>query len=71
MREQLDGLAANVTSLKDANSAIADSVQTISAVSEEVSAHSSQTLNQENENSAVLERIDTKMKELMSLIENQ
>ena len=71
VREQLDGLAANVTSLKDANSAIADSVQTISAVSEEVSAHSSQTLNQENENSAVLERIDTKMKELMSLIENQ
>lgn len=68
VREQLDGLTDNVVSLKDANNAISDSIQTISAVSEQVSAHSSQTLNQENENTAVLERIDAKMKELMNLI---
>ena len=71
VREQLDGLTDNVVSLKDANSVISDSIQTISAVSEEVSAHSSQTLNQENENTEVLNRIDAKMQELMALIANR
>lgn len=67
VREQLDELTDNVMELKAANSAISDSIQTISAVSEEVSAHSSQTLNQENENTEILKRIDSKMQELIKL----
>ncbi len=68
VREQLDGLTSDVVSLKDANNVISESIQTISAVSEEVSAHSSHTLNQTNENNIVLGRIDAKMQELMALI---
>ena len=71
VREQLDELTDNVMELKAANSAIADSIQTISAVSEEVSAHSSQTLNQENENTEILKRIDSKMQELIKLTDNR
>ena len=71
MHEQLDGLADNILKLKTANGAISDSIQTISAVSEEVSAHSSETLDQENKNSEILKRIDTKMNELMALISGQ
>ena len=71
MHEQLDGLADNILKLKNANDAISDSIQTISAVSEEVSAHSSETLDQENKNSEILKRIDTKMNELMALISGQ
>ena len=71
VHEQLDGLADNILKLKNANDAISDSIQTISAVSEEVSAHSSETLDQENKNSEILKRIDTKMNELMALISGQ
>lgn len=71
VREQLDELTDNVMELKSANSAISDSIQTISAVSEEVSAHSSQTLNQENENTEILKRIDSKMQELIKLTDNR
>lgn len=71
VHEQLDGLADNILKLKNANDAISDSIQTISAVSEEVSAHSSETLDQENKNSEILKRIDTKMNELMVLISGQ
>ena len=71
VREQLDELTDNVMELKAANSAISDSIQTISAVSEEVSAHSSQTLNQENENTEILKRIDSKMQELIKLTDNR
>ena len=71
VREQLDELTDNIIELKAANSAISDSIQTISAVSEEVSAHSSQTLNQENENTEILKRIDSKMQELMKLTDNR
>lgn len=68
VREQLNGLSDNIEKLKNANNAISDSIQTISAVSEEVSAHSSETLNQENKNAEVIGLIDAKMKELMALI---
>lgn len=71
VREQLDGLSDNIGKLKDANDVISDSIQTISAVSEEVSAHSSETLDQENKNSEILKRIDDKMNELMALISKQ
>ena len=71
VREQLDELTDNVMELKAANTAISDSIQTISAVSEEVSAHSSQTLNQENENTEILKRIDSKMQELIKLTDNR
>ena len=68
MLDGINGLSDNIEKLKNANNAISDSIQTIFAVSEEVSAHSSETLNQENKNAGVIGLIDSKMKELMALI---
>lgn len=68
IRDNVDNLAGHITDLKDANRVIADSVQTISAISEEVSAHAAQTISAEEENEMILKNIDQKMQELMQLI---
>lgn len=68
IRDHLEQLIQNIEELKDANGVIADSVQTISAVSEEVSAHAAETVTAEEQNEAILERIDTRMQELLDLI---
>lgn len=68
IRDHLELLIQNIEELKDANGVIADSVQTISAVSEEVSAHAAETVTAEEQNEAILERIDTRMQELLDLI---
>lgn len=68
IRDNVDSLAAHIADLKDANRVIADSIQTISAISEEVSAHASETMSAEEANEEILERIDQKMQELMALI---
>lgn len=68
IRQNVDNLAASIVELKDANQVIVDSIQTISAVSEEVSAHSNETMHAEEENTAILERIEQKMSDLMRLI---
>lgn len=68
IRDHLELLIKNIEELKDANSMIADSVQTISAVSEEVSAHAAETVTAEEQNEAILARIDDRMQELLDLI---
>ena len=50
-----------------ANQKIADSIQTISAVSEEVTAHSTATMQAEAENSDIINRVSEKMEMLMKL----
>ena len=62
-------MIGHIHDLTDANRLIADSVQTISAVSEEVSAHAAETSSAEEENAAILKRIDNRMHELMNKIE--
>lgn len=68
IRDNLDVLIDHIRNLTDANRLIADSVQTISAVSEEVSAHAAETTSAEEENSAILKRIDIRMQELLEKI---
>lgn len=69
IRDNLDVLIGHIHDLTDANRLIADSVQTISAVSEEVSAHAAETTSAEEENAAILKRIDNRMHELINKIE--
>lgn len=69
IRENMQKLADTIDELKDANRVIVDSIQTISAISEEVSAHANMTLGAEEENSGVLDKIAEKMQELISHIQ--
>lgn len=67
IRDHVNLLVKHMEELKDANRMIADSVQTISAVSEEVSAHAAETMTAEERNETILVQIDAKMQELIDL----
>lgn len=67
IRNNVEQLIRDINDLKTANDAIAKTVQTISAVSEEVSAHATETLHSENENTEILTRISGKMQELVNI----
>lgn len=69
VRENMQMLTTTIDALKDANRGIVDSIQTISAISEEVSAHSNTTQGAEEENARVLDEIAAKMQELISYIQ--
>ena len=64
-------LTSNTTDLRNSNQAISDSVQTISAVSEELTAHASETMDAETVNTQILENIAAKMKSLIQYIQKQ
>ena len=64
-------LTESVEELKVANQEIADSVQTISAISEEVSAHANETLAAEEENMVNLRRIAEKSEELLKVAQSE
>lgn len=68
IRDNVDVLTRHIEDLKEANSLIAESVQTISAVSEQVSAHAADTASSEEENTAILARIDERMQELLDVV---
>lgn len=67
--ENIGQLIKDVEELTEANKEIAMSVQTISAISEEVSAHASETLEAEEGNVLYLNQIADKMHELVALRE--
>lgn len=67
IRDNMDTMVRIVAELKEANQVIVDSIQTISAISEEVSAHASETLTAEQKNAEILENI-TDMMESMTQI---
>lgn len=69
IRDHVEQLVRHMEELRDANRVITDSIQTISAVSEEVSAHAAETMSAEEGNEAILSRIDAKMKGLMELVQ--
>lgn len=68
IRDNIEHLAGNITELMDANQGIVDSIQTISSISEEVSAHAGETMNAQEENAVVLDKAAVKMEELLVLI---
>ena len=59
--DKLGCMLRDVEALKAANQEIVDSIQTISATTEEVSAHASETLEAEERNSEILKKITEKM----------
>lgn len=65
VRDNIEKLAYDIGELKKANQAITDSVQTISAISEEVSAHAGETMEAEESNAVILGSIADKMNELI------
>ena len=69
VRDNIESLSEHIHDLKEANTLIADSVQMVSAVSEEVSAHASETSAAEEENATILARIDERMQSLLDVIE--
>ena len=61
IRTDIENMMNHVTDLKAANQEIIDSIQTISAISEEVSAHAGETLEAEAENAQIVNRISQMM----------
>ena len=69
IQNSIEELTSNTTDLRNSNQAISDSVQTISAVSEELTAHASETMDAETVNTQILENIAAKMKSLVQYIQ--
>lgn len=67
----IKNLTVSTSELKNANQVIADSVQTLSAISEELTAHAHETLEAENKNTDILDKIATKMQELVTFTKKQ
>lgn len=67
-RDDMELLEHNIEQLKNANQLIVDSIHTISNISEEVAAHTTQTLTAEEENARILSYIEEKINTLMELI---
>lgn len=69
IRDNVNKLTEHIKELEKANKEIVDSVYTISAISEEVSAHANETLAAEESNVNILEGIAHKAKELIDKIQ--
>lgn len=70
-RKQIENLAQNISELKMANQQIVDSIQTISDTTQQVSAHTSETVMAEKNNTEILNIIDQKMQELIQYIQTR
>lgn len=71
VRDNVMRLNDSMEELKAANQDIADSVQTISAITEEVSAHANETMNAEEKNVHNLNVIAQKSEQLLEIAKNQ
>ena len=67
IRQQTQDMSGVVTELVYSNEAIMDSIQTISAATEEVTAHSNVTLECSEENSNIVTEVGDIVKELQAL----
>lgn len=67
VQQNVKKLTLDVKELKEANLVIVESIQRISAVSEEVSANASETMESEENNVEILARISNKMQEVLEL----
>lgn len=68
IQDSIRELTQNTSDLHDSNQVIADSVQTISAVSEELTAHANETMEAEAVNTEILSSIAGKMEALVQFI---
>ena len=68
IRDNVSTLSSCIAELRSANNVIVDSIQTISAISEEVSAHASETINAEEQNTQILDGISQKMQALVEIM---
>ncbi len=71
IRDHITGLVQTISQLKEANDMIVDSVQTISAISEEVAAHAGETMDAEEKNAVIMSEITDITRELVALTEKQ
>lgn len=71
IRDHVEGLAESIKELKISNEGIVESIQTISAISEEVSAHANETLNAEESNMLYLTTIAEMSDSLLDLTRMQ
>lgn len=69
VRNNMESLTEMVGELNESNQVIVDSVQTISAISEEVSAHAGETMSAEEKNVIIINEIMRIMQELVVLAE--
>lgn len=67
IHDNVESLMANIVQLTDANHTIANSVQTVSAVSEEVSARASETMSSEQNNAETVNTIAVMMEKLLEV----
>lgn len=67
--ENAGTLMQSIEELNTANSVIMDSIQTISAISQEVSVHAGTTLEAEEDNAGIIEQIDAQIKGLLAHIQ--
>ena len=65
IRDNVEDLVNTIAQLTDANQVISNSVQTISAASEEVYALTSEVMDSENSNARILDTISAKMQKLL------
>lgn len=69
IQQQIEELSGLVSELASSNEAIVESIQTISAATEEVTAHSTVTLECSEENTTIVGDVGTVVEELQSLAE--
>lgn len=67
VRDNMESLVKVVGELNESNQVIVDSVQTISAISQEVAAHAGETMSAEEKNIVIMEEIRQIMQELVAL----
>lgn len=67
IRDDMEKLQKTIMELKKANGLIVDSVQTISAISEEVAAHANETMNAEEANAVIMDEITVILQELVAM----
>lgn len=71
VQQEVESLAHSIEELREANTLIVDSIQTISAISEEVSAHANETASAEEKNADTINQIDIMMSDLVQFINEQ
>lgn len=71
IRKSIEALNSNIVELKTANEQIVDSIETISAISEEVTSHAHETMSAQEANSDVLNKITFRMQQLVALTKQE
>lgn len=71
VQQEVESLAHSIEELREANTLIVDSIQTISAISQEVSAHANETASAEEKNADTINQIDIMMSDLVRFINEQ